>query len=146
MTSTTETTSPSAARFDYVNVHEIYAALTDGGSISVEEFPRGEIVEAAKRAEDSAYDAHAPLVMSLTRDSVGGAPFDTVWFHPDQDDRLDVITRARAALDAAEAALEAVGYVNKAHLCAGDFRTPAQHARNGFEIGRDFERSQQQTP
>ena len=38
-------------RFDYVSVHDVYAALAGGGGFSVAEYPRGEITEAAKLAE-----------------------------------------------------------------------------------------------
>lgn len=111
--------SAESPMFDYVTSNDLFAVLAGRrGTISVEEFPRGEIAEAADAAQRAADrdDACAAIVLSLTADEVGGIPYDTVWFHPDQDDRLDVIRRARAALEAAEAALHAVGYVDKVHL------------------------------
>lgn len=141
------TTEIPRVRFNYVRVNDVYGALAGGGGVYIEEYPRGEIGEAAKIAGRRAdtEETTASLVIGLTADTVGGAPHDTVWFHPDQDDRLAVIARARAALDAAEAALEAVGYVDKAHMCAADYRTAGERARNAFEIGRDFEGGQQRT-
>ena len=127
-----QTASTTAAMgFDYVSVHDVYGALANGGSISVEEFPAGEIIKAAEVAGRDSHngdDEHAPLVLRLTTDPVGGAPQDTVWFHPDQYDRLDVIARARAALDAAEAALLSVGHVDNAHTA-------------GARLLREYERS-----
>lgn len=131
--STTQTTN-----IRYATVHDVFAAFDDNVSVSVEEFPRGEIVEAAKRAErKDRNDGDASLVLSLTRDEVGGAPNDTVWFHPDEDAKLEVIDRARTALDNAEAALLAVGYIDRAHQRAEDYMTVPQRERNAFELGQD---------
>lgn len=137
--------SPTSDRVLYAMPIDVFAAFRDGASVSVEEFPRGEIVAAAKRADHSAYDAHSPLVISLTKDSVGGAAIDTVWFHPDEDARLETIDRARTALDNAEAALLAVGYMDRVHLCTEDYMTAPQRERNAFEIGRDVGRGQSES-
>lgn len=135
--------SPTSQRtFDYVRANDIFGALANGASISIEEFPKGEIVEAARLAERRAdFDGGVgAVVISLMADVVGGAANDTVWFHPDEDARLDVIARARAALDAAEAALDAVGYQDKVHLCSANYRTVQERERNAFELGRDSAR------
>jgi hypothetical protein len=138
--------SPMPERtFDYVRANDIFGALSSGASISIEEFPKGEIVEAARVAERraSSTDGVGAVVIDLSADVVGGAPNDTVWFHPDEDARLDIIARARAALDNAEAALDAVGYQDKVHLCGSDYRTAQERERNAFELGRDSIRGQQ---
>lgn len=131
--------------FDYVRVNDIYGALANGASISIEEFPKGEIVEAARVAERraSSTDGVGAVVIDMTADVVGGAPNDTVWFHPDDEARLETIARARAALDNAEAALDAVGYQDRVHLRASDYRTAQERERNAFELGRDSMRGQQ---
>lgn len=101
----------------YATPGEVFAALEDGGTISVEEFPQGDIelgARAAWRREDMSTDA--AIVLAVAHDGVGGSPIDAVWFHPDQTNRLDVLRRARAALEAAEAALVACGWVDDAHL------------------------------
>lgn len=127
----------------YAMVNDVFAALEDGSSISIEECPGGSFAQAADLADKRDRSAEGgTIVLSLTNDTVGGAPIDTLWFHPDQDNRLAIIDRARAALDAAEAALEAVGYMDKAHL--GDYRTAAQRERNAFELGRDSERTEKE--
>lgn len=116
---TTEPASEESPIIQYATPNDVYASLRGGGCVSVEEFPRGEILDAAKLAEarmegeNSSYDA--PFVILLGKD-VDGSAIDTVWFHPDQDDRLEAMQRARAALDAAEAALRACGYADNAHL------------------------------
>ena len=125
------------------NSHDVFAAFKDHASVSVEEFPRGDAADAAQRAADRMKeDGDSAVVLSLTRDVVGGAAIDTVWFHPDEDAKLEVIDRARTALDNAEAALLAVGYMDRAHLRTEDYMAVPQRERNGFELGRDFERSQ----
>lgn len=109
--------TPVPSPIQYAVAKGVFAALSSGASISVEEFPRGDAADAAQRAADRMReDGDSAVVLSLTRDVVGGAAIDTVWFHPDEDAKLEVIDRARAALDAAEAALESVGYVDNAHI------------------------------
>lgn len=119
----------------YAIPNDVYASLEGGGSISVEEHPAGGIEYAAALAEKRG-NITSTLLLSLSRDP-DGPPLDTVWFHPDQSARLELIRKARAALDAAEAALEAVGWMDDAHLRTQDYRTPAQRERNAFELGRD---------
>lgn len=144
-TMTAEPMTDGAHRFDYVRANDIYGALANGASISIEEFPKGEIVEAARVADRRAnsVDGVGAVVIDLSADVVGGAANDTVWFHPDDDARLETIARARAALAAAEAALDAIGYQDKVHLCGSDYRTVQQRERNAFELGQDSMRGQQ---
>lgn len=113
----------------YATANDVFASLTNGGSISIEEFPGGDIAQAALSADRSIARKDsdgAAIIVELTRDSVEHDPIDTVWFHSDQGDRLAVITRARAALDAAEAALKAVGWVDNAFLLEGGQRTDSE--------------------
>lgn len=122
-------------RIRYAVPNDIYAALKRGGSISVEEYPRGGITKAAERAEGMEHEAEdATMVLSLALDG-DKSPMSTVWFHPDREDRLELIDRARAALDDAEAALLAVGYMDDAGR--SDYMSVPQRERNAFEIGRD---------
>jgi hypothetical protein len=117
---TTETMTTNPIR--YATANDVFATLNNGGSISVEEYPSGDIAQAALSADriTSRGDHGATMVLALDRDSVDGTPIDRVYFHSDRSDRLAVIDRARAALDAAEAALRAVGYVDNAFMLEDD--------------------------
>lgn len=101
----------------YAMANDVFATRVSGGSISIEEFPKGEITKAADFADRiSDHEGGSNVIVALAVDSVGGAPNDYILFHPDESDRLAVIARARAALEAAEAALLACGYVDYSEI------------------------------
>lgn len=142
MTNTT-IAATDTARIQYATPRDVFAAFEGGASISVEEFPNGSAAAAAERAQNrSREDGDASLVVSINNDSVGGAHNDTVWFEPDEDARLEVIRRARIALDNAEAALLAVGWMDKVHLCPEDYMALPERERNAFTLGQDSMRGQ----
>jgi hypothetical protein len=137
MTSSIELTK----RIRYATPNDVFAAFQEGGSVSVEEFPNGEAADAATRAVANEREAgDSTIVLSLKNDGAPGAHVDTVWFHPDEDARLEAIDRARIALDNAEAALMAVGYVDQAHLRGTDYMPVPQREHNAFLIGQDAQR------
>ena len=107
-TPTTPTASAPDNRFAYVTPNDVFAGLKDGGSICVEEWAYGDLVAIAKRVEQK----KGTLLIDMTDDGVGDATHDRVSVHPDESDRLALIARARKALDDAEAALLACGYVD----------------------------------
>ena len=130
-------------RIRYAIPNDVFAAFEDDASVSVEEFPGGEITKAAAIAESRDRNpGDSALVLSLTGDAVGGTPIDTVWFHPDEDARLEAIDRARIALNNAEAALLAVGYIDRAHRRETDYMPVPQRERNAFTLGQDSMRGQ----
>lgn len=88
-------------------MNDVFASLTDGGSIAVEEWPAGDLEQAAKRASDEGV-----LLLEISEDSVGGAPTDRVSLHPDESNRLALIDRGIQALENARDALKACGYVD----------------------------------
>lgn len=105
-------TMPTLTRLDYATPNGVFAGLRDGGSISVEEWPAGDlkpIAELVGRQE-------GVLLLQIAQDVVGGAPIDTVSMHPDEDNRLALIARAIQALENARAALLACGYRDLVHL------------------------------
>jgi hypothetical protein len=100
----------TADRFDYVTAHDVFGSLTEGGSISVEEWPGGDMHAVAKELDGKV----GVIVVRIDQDIVGGAPIDTVSMHPDECDRLALIGRAIQALEHAREALKSTGYVDGA--------------------------------
>jgi hypothetical protein len=80
--------------------------LPEGGTISVQEWPAGELVPVAKRIEGN----EGVLLLEIADDL--GSPTDTVSMHGDESDRVTLISRAIVALENARDALKAAGYVD----------------------------------
>lgn len=64
------------------------------------------------RGSEARWGEEGTLLIELTDDGVGDITHDRVSMHPDESNRLALIGRARKALDDAEAALLACGYVD----------------------------------
>lgn len=136
MTSSIELTK----RIRYAVPNDVFAGLNGGGSIAVEDYPEGGIEAAAARAERIDYsDGDTALVISLALDN-DKSRMNTVWMHPETENRLEIIDRLRVALDDAEAALLAVGYVDNAGLRGTDYVPVPQREHNAFLIGQDAQR------
>lgn len=112
----TITTNRPAERIEYVTANDVFAGLRGGGSVSVEEWPGGDLVPVAARASGRRGVLLVELVdengeWSATSVDPGG-PNDTVSMHSDECDRLALLDRAIEALQNARAALLAVGYTD----------------------------------
>jgi hypothetical protein len=97
------------SRVEYADANDVWGRLVGGGSIRVEEWPKGDIQPTAARLGDKA----GTLLLEIAQDIVGGAPMDMVSMHPDEDNRVALIGRAIQALEAAREALMACGYVDR---------------------------------
>lgn len=120
MTTVQSSRPAEGSRISYVTLHDVYANLADGGSVWVEEVPDGEWKQAGEQLDRMnraairggySLEDDAAILVQLTGDA-DGTVYNRVLFHGDEDDRLSVIRRARRALDDAEAALLACGYVD----------------------------------
>jgi hypothetical protein len=111
MTTTTEPTS----RFDYVTPNEVFAALADGDSVSVVEWPRGDLVAHAQWLERRENGTEGVLLVEVDEDCVGGTVTDRVSMHPDEDARIKLLNRGIRAMENARDALIQAGYVDLAH-------------------------------
>lgn len=128
-------------RIRYATPNDVYAGLKGGGSIAVEEYAGGEIATAAELAGKREHGADdASIVISLCIDG-DQARMNTIWMHPDEDARLELIDRARMALDDAEAALLAVGYVDNAHVRQTNYMPTPRREHNAFRLGVDSARN-----
>jgi hypothetical protein len=108
VTTITTAATEDASRFRYVTPNDVYASLVGGGSISVEEWPRGDLRAMAPNLERT----ESGVLILEVADDTEGVPMDRVSIHPDEGHRLALIEKGIRALENARVALKAVGYVD----------------------------------
>jgi hypothetical protein len=94
-------------RFEYVTPNDVYARLAGGGSVSIEEWPDGDLCALAERLRQRS----GVVIVVPGEDS--GNPMDLVTIHPDEGARLALIDDALRALGNARAALTHTGHVDR---------------------------------
>jgi hypothetical protein len=104
--------APTASRFDYVTANDVFAKLTDGTTIRIEEWHDGIVSLAEQLARRDSWAGF--LVLDLGEDSVAGTSTDCVSVDPDTDDRVTLFNRGIRALENARDALLATGYSDDA--------------------------------